>query len=369
MKIHNKNYLVVTAYYDDSHWEILPVQKYRLYLSRLQREKENDSKSSFGGLKHPDAPPKEPPGSFSLQNSTNTHKNDVANGSYRFPGNSLLPRSVNHSSLEDDLKEIVSEPVTEPERASSINLVDSHKAKSTQTSFNHCFKALESDVTFEAFGSTITTKYSWGEAPEIQFRQDHKPLLHLQNSFNKLPLPDPLPQVHVDPIQSITSISTKPSTAERGPSAPIKGTKPLYPEYGISHLSPNVSSIESLPITSKCHMVNHQAIEPIYTTTSSMTVQASHLSWTADLEAYQRSPFTFGSGSSLAAFGDDLQFFLQGDYNGDFLGVRNVGFPDLPDLGLASDIPIHLYDSLRFGFEYPYDPTTEYATIDQSLLT
>ena len=340
-----------------------PLQKYRLYLSRLQKEKENEAKPSFGGIKHSDISSKDPRVSFGLQNSTNIHQNDVLNGSYRVSGNNLLLHNVDPSSREDDLRSIVSEPVVEA-KGPAVNLSDSQKTKSSQMGFNHSFAPLESEVNFAAFDSSIPAKYSWGEVSEIQFRQEHKPFIHLENGFSKMPLPDPLHQVQVDPIQSIQS---KPSTAERGLSAPIKSKSP-YPEYEgnqVSHVSPNIGSIGSLPLNSKCQMVNHQSFEPIYTSTSTMTTQGSHLSSTTDLECSQRT-LTFGNGSSLATFDDDLQVLLQGDYFGD--GVRNVGFSDYIDPWLINEVPAYLYDSLRFGYENSYDPT-EYAIMDQSLLT
>ncbi|PON42351.1 Two-component response regulator [Parasponia andersonii] len=342
------------------------LQKYRLYLSRLQKEKENEAKIPYGGIKHTDVSPKDPPVSFGLQNSTNTHQSDVLNGSYRISGNNLLVQNLDPSSREDDLRSIVLEPVVEA-KGPEANLPDCQKATSSQMGFNHSFSPLDSEVKFAAFDSSIPAKYSWGEVSEIQFRQEQKPLIHLENGFNKLPPPDALHQVHADPIQSISSISSKPSIAERVLSGPLK-SKPPYPEYGgnqVSHVSPNISSIDSLPLTSKCHMVNHQVFEPIYTTTSTLTTQGSHLSCTADLESAQKN-FVVGNVSSLASFDDDLQVLFQGDYFGD--GVRNVGFSDYIDPWLINEVPAHLYDSLRFGYENAYDPT-ECAIIDQSLLT
>ncbi|EXB82440.1 Two-component response regulator [Morus notabilis] len=328
------------------------LQKYRLYLSRLQKEKENS------GMKHSDASPKDPPGSFG-----SIHQSDVVNSSYLFSGNSLLPRTVDPSSHEDDLKSIISEPVMEPKRP-PVNLPDSHKTKNSQMGFNRSFQPLESEVDFAAFNSGIPTKSYWGEVPDVQFGQEHTPFVHLENGFTKLPLPDPLNHVNADSLQSI------PCTAERGISGPTK-SKPPCPEYGsnqISDPSPKVSILDPFPQSSKSNIVNHQrALEPIYPCTSSLTTQASCLSCTADIESAQRDVLNLASGSSstLASFEDDLQVLFQGDSYGDTLGVRNLGFSDYIDAGLINEVPIHLYDSLRFGYEYPCD-MTEYAILDQA---
>lgn len=336
------------------------MQKYRLYLSRLQKEKENETKSGFAGMKHSEVSPKDPPGSFSLHNSTTSiHQSDVVNSSYIFPGNNLLPRSS--SSHEDDLKSIISEPVME----APVNLPDSHKTKNTQMGgFNQTFQPLQSEVNFAAFNPSIPTKSYLGEVSDVQLRQEHKPLVHLENGFSKLPLPDPLSHAHADPLQSV------PSTAEIGLPGPTK-SKPPCPEYGINqigHISLKASIVDSFPLSSKNNILNYQALEPIYTCTSPLTTQASYLSRTVDMESAQRNVLNLGSGSSLSAlasFEDDLQLLLQGEYYGNPLGIRSVGLLDYCDAGLINEVPIHSYDSVRFGYDYPCD-LAEYALIDQA---
>jgi two-component response regulator (ARR-B family) len=51
------------------------VQKYRLYLSRLQ--KDNEQKSSPSGMKHSDLPSKDV-GNFNFPNSANKQQNDAS---------------------------------------------------------------------------------------------------------------------------------------------------------------------------------------------------------------------------------------------------------------------------------------------------
>ncbi|KAL5552694.1 hypothetical protein UlMin_040095 [Ulmus minor] len=347
------------------------LQKYRLYLSRLQKDRENDQTKPYGGMKHPDITPKDPPGSFGLHNSA-TLQNDVANGSYRFSSNNLIVSSIDPSSREDDLKSIVSEPTPEPKRPSG-KLPDSKKIKTIQMGFNNSFASQESDVNFRAFDSTIPTKSTWNEVSAVQFNKEQKPSLQLENGFNKLPLPDPLHYIHVDQLPSIPSINSKQSSAERSINGPSI-SKPSFPEFGsnqASHLSPlNVSSSGSFPPNTECQMVNHQTMEPIYTsastliTTQGLSNQSCNV---ADLESTPRN-LTSGSGSALAAFDDDFRLFFQGDYSATNLGVQNVDFLDYNGEGLIDGVPFHLYDLLRFGSEYLYDPT-EYALVDQSLLT
>lgn len=338
-----------------------PLQKYRLYLSRLQKEKENDVKSSFGGMKHND--PKDPPGSFGLQNSMNTHQNDVLNGGYKFSVDNMLVKNVNPNNHESE--SIVSEATTEPKRASTSHLPDPHKTKNSQMDFNHSFASLESEVNLAALGSTVPTNYSWSEVPDIQFKQERKPLTQLENGFSKLPVLDPLHHMHVDQLQSIPSIRSKPTTTERGKTGPIK-TKPQNIDYGsnqVNCVSSKVSIIDSFQ--TKPDMANHQPLEPIYTNSSSMKTQGFNLSCLTDLESTQRTQ-TLGNGSPFVSFDDELPVLFQSDCYGMNLGLHNVEFSEYSAPGLINEVPINLYDSLRIGYEYPCDPT-EYSIIDQGL--
>ncbi|PQM38794.1 two-component response regulator ARR11 [Prunus yedoensis var. nudiflora] len=185
------------------------LQKYRLYLSRLQ--KENDIKSSFGGTKHSDYSSKDLQGILSVQNSINIQQNDVAHGSYRFSGNTLVAQNADPKSNEGDIKGIASEPVAEPKKGTTSNIPDSQKTRSSQMDFNssytetkkglvgnvphsqkirssqmcvnHSFASVESEVNLTAFDSTIPATYSWNQ---IQLEKEHKPLIQLNNGFTSL---------------------------------------------------------------------------------------------------------------------------------------------------------------------------------------
>lgn len=340
-----------------------PLQKYRLYLSRLQKEKENDLKSSFGGMKHSDPSPKDPSGSFGLKPVT-THQNDVANGSYRYSVSNLLVQNLDPSNnLEGE--SIVSEPTAEPRRASTSHLPDPHRNKNSQMVFNHSFASLESEVNLTAFNSTIPTNYSWSEVPEMEFKQEHKPLIPLENGFSKLPLHDQPHHSHVDQLQSISSISSKPSSVDRG----ITGTfniRPQNGEYGSSQVNCVTSTVSTSDSSqTKTNMENHQALEPIYTGTCSMKTQGFNQTRITDLESTQRNQ-TLGNGSPFVSFDNELQVLSQGDCYGMNLGLHNVEFPEYNAPGHIDEVPFHLYDSLRPGYEYLCD-TTEYSVIDQGL--
>ncbi|KAM5568075.1 hypothetical protein ABKV19_015902 [Rosa sericea] len=340
------------------------LQKYRLYLSRLQ--KENDIKSSFGGMNHSDYAAKDPQGIFGLQNSISIPQNDVTNGSYRFSGNNLVaPTVVDSKRLEDDVKGITPEPVAEPKRGSTRSIPDSHKTRSSQVDLshsyaetkkglignvadslkirssqmgvNHSFASVESEINF-----TIPTKYSW---IETQMKREHKPVVQLDNGFNKPQPPGVQHHLQADLLQPIPSISSRDGETNR----PIKN-KPSQAAYRNSHISPvspTITAADSFSEQTKSCVVD-QGFDPSSSSFSNMKNQGFNLSCLTNFEPGQNNLF-FGSGSSFASY--------PADYFGMNLGVSEYNDPE---------VPAHLYEAMRFGCEYPWE-SLEYSLADHSL--
>lgn len=329
------------------------MQKYRLYLSRLQKEKENDLRS-FGGMKHTDTSSKDL--SVSVQNSKNMHNHDVANGSYGFSGKNLLNQNLDTNGHVTDAKG----SILEPRKTSTRNLPDSYKTKTSQMGLNHSFASLDHKLNFATFDSSIPSNYPWSEISGIQFNLEHKKLMH-SNNFSKL-LPDPQHHIHAEEQQSVSSNSSKPVITESG--IP-RSSEPSSAECGnkrVGQAGLPVSTIDSLPLQNKFHMVNHQDFEPIYTSASSLNIQRSNLSSFTDLESAVSNPM-LENGQLFPAFDDDLQVLFRGDCYGTNPGTQNLEILEYIDPGL---VPIHLYDAPSLGYEYPCDPT-EYSLIDQGL--
>ncbi|XP_054804891.1 two-component response regulator ORR26-like isoform X2 [Prosopis cineraria] len=98
------------------------LQKYRLYLSRLQ--KENDQRSSSSGTKPSDFPLKDSAGNFGFQNSINRQQNDVAVNSYKYSDVTLQSHASETKIHDGDLKAIVSDSASEKRRALSSIIPD-----------------------------------------------------------------------------------------------------------------------------------------------------------------------------------------------------------------------------------------------------
>lgn len=342
---------------------MLVVQKYRLYLSRLQ--KESDLKASFGGFKHSDLPLKDPAGSFGLQSSINTNQDDGAKGRYQFSGNNLFGQAVDIKNHEGDLKGIVSEPRPDNKTSLTPDVPDPQETSSTQMSFDHSF-ALGSEVKYAAFDCSIPAQYSWSETPEINFKQENKPVLQLEDGFSQLPPHAPQHHIQIDPLHSVQSITSGLSLTGRNTSGAIK-VEPLYAEYKsahVSHASPKESAIDMLPVQSKSHIIDNHSFEANSTAISSMKPQGFSLSCITDFESCHRNLIS-ASDSTFAPFNEELTVcWLPGDFHSKNFGLPN--FTDYNDPGFISEIPAHLYDALTADYECPFDQT-EYTLVDQGL--
>lgn len=334
------------------------MQKYRLYLTRLQKD---ELKTSVGGIKQKDSPSKDSAASFGIQNSiTVHHHNDVSNGGYRFSRSNSVVQNVDAKSLEGDVKGIDTIPVTGHKRVLTVDIPNSHKARCSQIGFSGSFVPGHSDVNFTSLDSAIPTQ-PWSEVSETQFQHEHKPL-RLENDFTQLPLPGPRHHIQVDCIQSGPSAISKPSVVDKD------NLKPFDCTYKSNHPNaiPIGSAVDTFPVQTTSPIVNHQPFEPIARTTSSMKSQGLNLSCIPDLEAAQRN-INWGVGSHLTSLDEDLQLcWLQGDCFAMNLGLQDINFSEYNDPALNSEVPFHLYDTMRFDYEHYYDPT-ECPIIDQGL--
>ncbi|KAE8667226.1 Two-component response regulator ARR1 [Hibiscus syriacus] len=304
------------------------LQKYRLYLSRLQKER--DVKNSFIGIKHSDPSLKDSNSGSGLHNSMNVIQDNVSNGSFSFSVNNSCVPNVDLKGREGDGKGISSGPMAESKGTFSIGIPDPRKAKSLQISFDHSLGSVDSVVNLASFGSTDTVQYSWNEVPQIQFKQEYEPL-QLENRINQLPLPGLQHDLLTKYLQPAIS----------------------YRSDHIKHSSPTEAVGES-------HTLNDQVFEPICTTTSSMKGQdiiPNHLT------EPEFSPRNLYDGVGV----EDLQLcWLQGDCYATNSGLQGFDCTEYNNPATIPEMPFHLYDAPSFDHEHLFDPT-EYYVIDQGL--
>ncbi|KAK7280914.1 hypothetical protein RIF29_08487 [Crotalaria pallida] len=322
------------------------LQKYRLYLSRLQKGDEQISPSS--GIKHSDKSSKDI-GSFGFKNhnSINKQQNDVAIDSYSYSDGALQVQTMETKSHEADSKGIVSQSTTtENGRALSTgNITDTKMRKSFLN--QQPFAPIELEGNPAMLDCTMPIQYSWSEVSNMQLKEEHKSLLHGKQHH-----------IQVDQSQSqsqsISSIGSNPSITEEDVAACIE-TKPLYADYKKSdYSSSSVSSlgstaVDTFPIEPGSLMMNGQYSEPISTTNLSFKTQGSNFGCITDIDFYQRN----------LPLEEDLQLlsWQQGEfYNMNFgFDLQNIGLSEYYDPGFVREVPTHLYDS------------ADYLVIDQGL--
>ncbi|KAJ6431033.1 hypothetical protein OIU84_018519 [Salix udensis] len=327
------------------------LQKYRLYLSRLQ--KENDFNNPVGMIKQSDSPSSDSNGNFGSQNSVNLQ--DASNGCYGFSGSSLGVHNVDPRNHDGDRKRLVTAPVAEPKRGLTVDPPNPSKPRNSQMEFGHLLAPPQSEVNFARFDFSFPTKYPWCGIAETQLKQEHNPL-HLNDGFSHLPMPGQKQLSRADHPQPAPAISSATSSTERQTGCPVK-TKPSHNDYTSN--ANHASAADSTPLQTKTSLTDHQAVLP----TSSMENQGLNMNCLTDLES-PRKNINLGT-LPFATLDEDLQVcFVTGDYYMN-LGLQNIEVQEYFDPGLLTGVPTHLDDGLRFDYEI-FDPT-EYSLIDQSL--
>lgn len=309
------------------------MQKYRLYLSRLQ--KDGDQNSS-GGIQHSDFPLKDPEGSVSLQNLVNQQQNDASIDSCSYSNRQLQIQNVDAQGHEDgNIKKIASESTINKKADLTGNIHDT-EIRSSQKSHDQSFAPPDSERNHAA---PSPTQYSWGEFPEVQFKE-HASLLPLNGSFNQLPLPSTQHHLQFDQSQANDSISSNPSVIERETAA-CNETRPLYADC-TSNYSSSMSSIcsaETFSMQSKSFTVNELSLEPIKS-------QGPNLGCISDQDLYSKN-LCMGSELASAPLDENAKSFwpLGEGYNNMNFGVQNIEFPEYYYPRLIGEVPTYLYDT------------------------
>ncbi|CAK9155842.1 unnamed protein product [Ilex paraguariensis] len=328
------------------------LQKYRLYLCRLQ--KENDIKASFGGIKQADLSPKHTAGKFGLHNSINIQQDDAANGHFGTSDNKIPPHNIDHKIHEAELKGIVSMSMTKPKKAQIVNIPEPQKLSSSGTGLSHSWGSLEPDPKYAAFDSTLTMQYSWRD---IQY-QEYKPHLQLENSFRHLPLPAIQNHIQVNTLRPVPSTNTIPFNKERDKPSPVEiqpsGAKCRSQQ--IRQVAPTGNAFDLLSAQSESCMTNFHTSSPPASATFSMKNQGIDRISVTDLES-NKGNLIQEIGAAFACIDEDLTASC---FQGDCCSI-NLGFQNI------AEVSPYLYDALKFDYENPCDSLEYPVIIDQGL--
>ncbi|CAK9137366.1 unnamed protein product [Ilex paraguariensis] len=341
------------------------LQKYRLYLSRLQ--KENELKSSLSRINQSAASPKDTARKLGFHDSINMQPDGAANGLYGTSDNKILIHSIDHKIHEADLKGIVSLPMIEPKKAPIVNIPEPRRASRSTMGLNESFGSMERGLKYAAFDSTFPMHHSWsGEYPEIQY-QEHNPHLQLENGFSHLPLSAPQHHIQVNNLRPATSTNTTPINKERDKPAPDE----ISPSYAknrsqqIRQVSPTGNAFNLLSVQSQSQMTNVHTADPPVSATSSMKNQGVDRISINEPESTQGN---LGRGSAFAYIDEDLTTSLfQGDCHPTNLGFQNKKNLENKDPELVVEILPYLYDALMFDYECPGESVEYPVIIDQGL--
>ncbi|KAH6801892.1 response regulator 11 [Perilla frutescens var. frutescens] len=372
------------------------LQKYRLYLSRLQ--KENELKATFSGAKHTDLSPKDLAGNVCLQNpasknSTCLKPNIQADENYAVSGHKIPVHHDDPKICEGNVKASVSMPITESKTAVPGEMSDLGKSSTSSISFEQSFGKHNSDVKSEP---KIQVQYSWsagvpplqfnqenkphGGAPPVPFRPEKKPqcgvpplqfkkenklVFSAEQRFDHLPLP--MHHIQVDSVETSLNRGSESKASDKPMQA---GMDTSYSKNTRSQLSEKVTKVEStaalFSVQPESHLTDCHAIDPMPSSVWNTKNQSLDQNLFDDPESWHRNALV-GTGSALRLWGEEFsEYSPQTDL-----------YPPNPYLGtidpfsysnqeLIADVHSHLYNSLKFNPEFPIDPV-EYPVIDQGV--
>lgn len=330
-------------------------------MSRLQ--KENELRATLGGTKHSDLSPKDAAATACLQNT-------VTKNSACLKQN--VP--VHHDDpkiCEGSVSASPSMPMAESKAAERNDL---SKSSTSSISFDHSFGQLNSDAKSEP-----DIQYSWSAgAPPLQFKHEQKPhagappaaFKHEKKQqgggapplqFKKEQQQTPLftAEHRFDHVPVAVHHRTE-SKASDNPSP--AATDPPYSKSKRSQPTEKATKVESTAalfcVQPESHLTDCHAIDPISssiwsTKTQSLEQNLYHESWHRNA--------LFGTGSALMSdYSSQTDLYPPNPYLGT---IDPFSFNNQE---LITDVPSHLYDSLKFNPEFPIDPV-EYPVIDQGV--
>ncbi|XP_068665975.1 two-component response regulator ORR26-like isoform X2 [Aristolochia californica] len=318
------------------------LQKYRLYLSRLQ--KQNEPSSSFCGIKLSELNSMDPPSRFALQSSITAHQNNPIN-SFGYSEKTTSVQEMGVEVPEDDFKSITSFlPRTEVKKSLSEEALDVSEVKNIPQV------------------STVTVKYpefmpfaqTW--CGEVSARQDNSYSL-LEEGHSNMQKPSQPYKIQVDHQQrGSQSIDARAYYTDRSKIDLSK--KPAYTECGrgqVRNISLKAANLDSFSFQLEPESVSGglQGIKDDVNCPNGI----------GDWDSYQ--DFTLKNGFLLAAH-EDLQLYSLHE-NGYFesVGINNMQFLDYYDSASFTELT-QIYDELRLNSEYPFE-LVEYPLVDEGL--
>ncbi|KAL6319646.1 hypothetical protein AAG906_026675 [Vitis piasezkii] len=311
------------------------LQKYRLYLSRLQ--KENELKTSEG-MKQQDFTC--PAGSLGFQTSTLIHPKDAANCNLKYTGNDMLLIDMGtRICREADKKGTVSILPMDLKETSTSNFLDSQRANvSSQTILSRPFN-------YQSSQSNMTSQ-KWNEAPMEQFKQPPKqepePYALLEDDFSHALQSAPQHLVQVDLQCSAYSVGPGTAVPERDKPGSVMIT-PMRSQSRSNH----------------GQIVNPETSDAISNFKVGMKNQMVGLNCLNDCEPIQQKIFTVGDSSLGSQVGCAYT---------ESIGLQDIDLLDYYNSELIDELETSYYADLGLNWDNDCD-SVQNPFVDQGLFT
>lgn len=325
------------------------LQKYRLYLSRLQ--KENDFKTCLGGIiKQSDTTSPDPPVSFSTQTSITAPQEDISNRNCRFSGNNLLAQNKNPEGHEIDVKGISPVPREEPKRMLTAEVPNKQENRGMKIGLKQSFVPSGPEEGLAVVDCSVPSHCSW-RVPEVTFKEQGDPHIHLENSAH-----------------SPKSVNSRPHLAE-GEGTKFMEYKPLYADNRHStnvQVSPMKAQSDTVGAQDMDNILHRQGFQPIPPCPPNTQGQSFDLSSLPSTQPAHRCLSLVNESLSGPSY-EDLQVgWPQDDPFSTNLGLQNSELPGYSDPCTVAEVPIHWYNALRSDYEQFVDPN-ERSIFDHGL--
>ncbi|XP_008799983.1 two-component response regulator ORR26-like [Phoenix dactylifera] len=346
------------------------LQKYRLYLSRLQKQNEG---RTFSGNMQSDFSSQDVSENFDLHNSTQTQQNG-ASSKYIYTNQKISEQGIAPDACADDFKGVVSLQVTDRKQALLSDVPDSQKVSGvSQLGVLLSFKDMMPIVDMKPLKPSISRHQPWNAGiPVVQSMQCPKhnhEHCSLFEDCSCLPKPDKEPQGFVDHFHTPTSLISITCNSEDDMS-------------GLSEFNPVQTNQKSS---------HSKAISPMSFMTNPVSVQVdSGLSSTQDFGAtceedgetnkkeyyYDQTcsgrippplELSLKNETDLASLPEELQLCsLQGIGCFENLGLNSMEIFQYNDSTSAIEVYSNWNDGLEFNCDYLYD-SVDYPMIDECL--
>ncbi|XP_072999229.1 two-component response regulator ORR26-like isoform X1 [Typha latifolia] len=325
------------------------LQKYRLYLSRLQKQEGK----CFGGNGESDYSSKNP--SEKLDPCSPIRKNNAGNGylctSQQFQTQGAIP-----DTQLDKFKSIASSPVPDNKKALKSTVPDSQKVNSvSQLGVVLCFKDMMADVNGKSSESVISKPQSCdGGAPMMQlmqYPQQNYESCSLLEDYTCPPRPDQnlTAPDHLNTPSSVISISCNVEKDIRD----LSDVKPVLTDY-IKNISPLSCTYDSVSLQVKHGIVSSKDIGSTFNIDGLPNIKGCYSDETNN-QGHVPPPGVLSliNGTDLVSFPEDMQVrSLQGIGCFDNVALNSMEIFQYNDLAPLSEVQSNWYDGLEFNGDY-----------------